>query len=124
MCEEPIARQRGQAGSRRVDSEGLPAKTIFNSLARFSDGTELCEALPKTGRTHQIRIHLWSMGIPVLGDPAYRKSGEIAETQTLGIEDPPMCLHASRLSFKHPSTSEPLTIETANPDWAICPIDD
>jgi len=58
---------------------------------------------PKTGRTHQLRVHLTSLGHPILGDPTYggRKVSEID-----GIEIPRVMLHARTLGFQHPATGE------------------
>jgi 23S rRNA-/tRNA-specific pseudouridylate synthase len=47
-----------------------------------------------TGRTNQIRIHLWHLGHPVCGDAAYLKGKQMGDTQTLSVDDPPLCLHA------------------------------
>ena len=61
---------------------------------------------PVTGRTHQLRVHLASLGCPIAGDPFYGIAGDTA---------PRMMLHACRLAFAHPLTSEPLVFESAVP---------
>jgi UPF0176 protein len=116
-CNEPIARKPAAAGLRRIDPNGQPAETEFRVLSRFADGTAMLEARPLTGRTNQIRIHLWTMSIPVVGDPAYLPGKELAAQQTLGIDQPPMCLHASSLSLDHPGSGEPLHLAAPDPAW-------
>ena len=99
----PRERKRMSTRARR----GRPAVTRWKVVERF-DGLTLLEIFPETGRTHQIRVHLSTMGHPLLGDPLYGKRG--------GIEDPALrgcpqrlkrqALHAYRLSFIHPRTEE------------------
>ena len=86
---------------------GRPAVTRWRVIERF-DGLTLLEIFPKTGRTHQIRVHLSAMGHPLLGDPLYGKKR--------GSQDPVLkecsrrlnrqALHAYRLGFVHPRTGE------------------
>jgi 23S rRNA-/tRNA-specific pseudouridylate synthase len=87
-------------------------------LQRDADGTALLEARPITGRTNQIRIHLWHLGFPINGDAAYLADGEIGETQTLAMGDPPLCLHAWKITFQHPLTKERVMFEAERPAWA------
>ena len=61
---------------------------------------------PVTGRTHQLRVHLASLGCPIAGDPFYGIAGDTA---------PRMMLHACRLAFAHPLTGEPVVFERAVP---------
>ena len=83
---------------------------------RFDDQTSLVECKPKTGRTNQIRVHLSHLGFPIIGDPTYNSSGQ--PSQSLGLGEPPMHLHAYRVKLTHPNTREPLEIETSLPEWA------
>jgi RluA family pseudouridine synthase len=69
-------------------------------------GALLVEARPRTGRRHQIRVHLAQQGMPVLGDAVYGDAGERA---------PRLMLHACRLALAHPLTGEPLVIESPLP---------
>lgn len=118
-CTAPIGTEPCAIGSRRVDEEnGLAAHTDFRVLTRFSDGTSLLEAIPLTGRTNQIRIHLWQLGLPVCGDPAYLADGAIGDTMTLSPSDPPLCLHSWKISFFHPLTKAPMHFEAPPPAWA------
>ncbi len=118
-CNAPIAKDRGMAGTRGVEPGGLAAVTQFRVRAR-DDDTALLEARPLTGRTNQIRIHLWAIGMPVVGDPAYLPNQRCAATQTLRVDQPPMCLHAARLSLKHPLDGRLLNLAAPDPGWAAC----
>jgi len=118
-CDAPITDEPGEAGSRIVDfANGLEARTEFRVLSRKEDGTALLEARPLTGRTNQIRVHLWHLGMPVCGDPVYLPGGQLGTVQTLRVDDPPMCLHAAELKFRHPLTNEPVHFSAPAPDWA------
>lgn len=89
----------------RVTPSGRYAKTDFKVLKRFPSHTYV-EVYPKTGRTHQIRVHLAKIGHPVLGDPVY--SGNSAPPQR-------MMLHAFRLSIDHPAARKRLTFTAPIP---------
>ena len=78
-------------------TEGRRAETGFEVRERL-DGATLLEAFPRTGRTHQIRVHLAAIGHPVLGDRAYGGGGD--DARRIGLDRP--FLHAWRLSFTHP----------------------
>jgi len=117
-CDARISTTSGAVGLRRVDPQGLECLTRFTTLARLSDETALVEARPVTGRTNQIRIHLWHLGLPVLGDPLYLPDQQVGAKQTLEQTDPPLCLHAWRIGFVHPVTSAPVRFEAPLPAWA------
>lgn len=117
ICDAPLSAGPGELGSREVDAEnGLPARTEFRVLERKAQ-TTLLEARPLTGRTNQIRVHLWQLGLPVCGDPAYLPDGKIGEAMTLRPGDPPMRLHAWRLELRHPATNEPVAFSADQPAW-------
>jgi 23S rRNA pseudouridine1911/1915/1917 synthase len=67
------------------------------------------EARLETGRTHQIRVHLESVGHPVVGDRVYGRRPD-----TLGLDR--QFLHSARLAFPHPQTGEPVEVESPLPD--------
>ncbi|GAB4164509.1 MAG: hypothetical protein Fur0032_00500 [Terrimicrobiaceae bacterium] len=120
-CHAAISDHPGAIGSRSIDDiNGRPASTDFVVLSRNSDGTSLLEARPRTGRTNQIRIHLAHMGFPVRGDRAYTNSRQPGDTLTPGLQDPPLCLHAWRITFLHPLNRQPVTFEAEPPEWARC----
>lgn len=92
-------------------SHGRQAQTWFEMRERFR-GASLLEAAPRTGRTHQIRVHLAAVGHPVLGDRAYGGAGD--DARELGLGRP--FLHAWRLRFDHPVTGERIELEEPLPD--------
>jgi len=119
VCEAPISAEPGGLGSHAIDEDdGQASRTEFTRLHRHADGTALLQARPITGRTNQIRVHLWHLGFPVCGDAAYLPGGQLGDTQTLAIEASPLQLHAWRLAFDHPITGARMTFETEKPDWA------
>ncbi len=122
VCNAPVSADPGELGSRAIDLEnGLPARTEFRVLRRTAGGTTLLEARPLTGRTNQIRVHLWSLGHAVCGDPAYLSGGALGETMTLAVGAPPLRLHALRLEFLHPKSGQPVGFESPRPEWATEP---
>lgn len=114
---QPISSAPGPHGARVIDPQGQAAHTRFRVLRRDADGTALLEAVPLTGRTNQIRIHLWDLGYPIVGDPMYQAGGRLGERQTLGVEDPPMCLQSHRIEFEHPITERRVSFQAPVPSW-------
>jgi 23S rRNA pseudouridine1911/1915/1917 synthase len=102
----------GRRGARiRLDATGgRSASTAFEVRERFGHAT-LLEAAPRTGRTHQIRVHLASVGHPVLGDGRYGGGGD--DALALGLGRP--FLHAWRITFDHPITGERISLEEPLP---------
>ncbi|MCX5788081.1 MAG: RluA family pseudouridine synthase [Elusimicrobia bacterium] len=97
-------------GRRRMEvlPWGRVAQTEFRVLKR-ARGAALVEAEPRTGRTHQIRVHLAELGLPVLGDHEWIRAAERERMERFGLPHPPrMMLHAYRLAVAHPSTRERL----------------
>jgi 23S rRNA-/tRNA-specific pseudouridylate synthase len=116
ISEAPISSEPGALGTRRIDEKGLPARTEFWVRHRDPDGTALLEARPLTGRTNQIRVHLWQLGWPICGDQVYLPDQKLGTTQTLAPQDPPLCLHAWRLTFSH--RREQVSFTAPPPAWA------
>jgi len=117
-CDASISTDPGKLGSRTVDPDsGLAALTGFRVQQRLADGTAVLEARPLTGRTNQIRIHLAHLGFPVLGDPAYLPGRALGDSQTLAIGDPPLCLHAWKIGFRHPLDQRRVTFTAPPPQW-------
>jgi RluA family pseudouridine synthase len=123
-CQIPISDQTGPLGSRSiapVDSlqPTHQALTTFQVLHRRSDGTSLLEAIPKTGRTNQIRIHLWESGFPIIGDPLYLPARKLGDGSTLPIDQPSMQLHSWKISLLDPETKTRRSfISHQVPQWA------
>ncbi len=124
FIKEPIGphpQNREKKAIRRDEAVGSPAETFYEVLERF-DGFGSVRVLPKTGRTHQIRLHLNHIGCPVLCDRQYGgrrriTRGEIrrdAEDMCVLLER--QALHARRVKFTHPATAGPLEIEAPLPD--------
>jgi UPF0176 protein len=111
ISREPIA-----AGGRTLDPAGLSAHTRFRILSRQAEGSIL-EAMPLTGRTNQIRIHLWGLGHPVSGDPLYLTGNRFGTQQTLHPGEPPLCLHASEIEFEHPTSDRRVSFKAPDPEW-------
>ncbi|MDB5803907.1 MAG: pseudouridine synthase [Betaproteobacteria bacterium] len=108
-------------GERRVTAteaeDGQEAHTIFTLVKRYPEAT-LLEAQLKTGRTHQIRVHLASSGFPIMGDDKYGDFDLNKRLQKTGLAPglKRMFLHAARISFAHPVSGERMRIEAPLPD--------
>jgi 23S rRNA pseudouridine955/2504/2580 synthase len=115
----PLHKYTTADGERRVvvQAGGQEAHTVFNLLRKW-EGYALLEAELKTGRTHQIRVHLASSGFPILGDEKY---GDFALNKQLQKANDTrgalkrMFLHAYRITFQHPDTGQPLTLTAPLP---------
>jgi pseudouridine synthase, rluA family len=120
----PLFKYTGAQGEKmvRVSEDGQSAHTIFRVLNRFSDGLlhqvglshlTLVEATLKTGRTHQIRVHLQSQQCPIAGDERYGDYQANKRLQKLGLKR--MFLHAAELHLDHPLTGEKLILKAPLP---------
>ena len=106
----PIGRHPVDRKKMAVDRKnGRPAVTHWSVLARYPGYTRV-ECRLETGRTHQIRVHMASIGHPLLGDVVYGNKKPFP-----GLAG--QCLHAKRLRFLHPSTGEPVEVECPLPQW-------
>jgi tRNA pseudouridine32 synthase/23S rRNA pseudouridine746 synthase len=85
---------------------GKPSLTYFEVLERESDRTKV-RLKPHTGRSHQLRVHMESLGHPIKGDPIYGPEGD----------GPPLCLVAVRLKFCHPVLHNELVLCIPLPDY-------
>jgi 23S rRNA pseudouridine955/2504/2580 synthase len=103
------------SGERRVavDTEGEASHTVFDLQQAWREFS-LLRAELKTGRTHQIRVHLAHLGYPIAGDDKYGDFAFNKDLARAGLKR--MFLHASRVSFKHPATETMLTLEAPLPD--------
>lgn len=110
-CDLAISKEPLHGGSRRIDPVGQFALTRFRVLERRHDGKALVEAVPVTGRTHQIRLHLAALGFPIQNDPLYLFGGTAREQPDIELCCSRMGLHAWRLEFIHPITRKPVCFE-------------
>jgi RluA family pseudouridine synthase len=119
VCEEPLYDTKAEGEKVRVDPRGRPARTDYETLEVHGDYA-LVSARPRTGRRHQIRVHLAFLGAPLVIDPIHgsRKKIRLSDVRpdlprswknpvVLGR----MPLHAAKLTVRHPETGRDLTIE-------------
>lgn len=120
----PLFKYTGAQGEKmvRVSEDGQSAHTVFRVLNRFSDDLlhqvglshlTLVQATLKTGRTHQIRVHLQSQHCPIAGDERYGDYQANKRLQKLGLKR--MFLHAAELHLDHPLTGEKLILKAPLP---------
>ena len=104
-----------------VSHGGKAALTRYRVLAQEAGAVALLECRLATGRTHQIRVHLASIGHPLIGDPVYLRRVPAAArllpdaTRRILLDFPRQALHAARLGFAHPRTGAALTFTTPPP---------
>jgi len=106
------------------DARGKPCETTFAVVERFR-GYTLMRCEPRTGRMHQIRVHLAAEGFPLAYDPLYGRRSAVRVAELVGGADWPaqeekialnrLPLHAKRLSFEHPVTKEQLSVAAPLP---------
>jgi 23S rRNA pseudouridine1911/1915/1917 synthase len=109
----PVGRHPTQRTRMAVVERGRPAVTHYTVLERFAPHATLLRCSLETGRTHQIRVHLQSLGHPLVGDPAYGKSRRSALDFLNAFKR--QALHAERLSLQHPDTGETVAWQTDPP---------
>lgn len=108
----PVGRDRHDAKKMRVckEGQGKPASTLVRKLA-FKGGRTLLSVELLSGRRHQIRVHLASLGFPIVGDELYGGARPDAARGESGL-----LLHAFREELRHPATGEPLSLQTEWPE--------
>ena len=119
VVDAPIEHTPSAAGTRLISQDGRAAITEFELIDEHSDGTSLLRIRPKTGRTNQIRLHLQSIGLSIVGDDAYAQSPETARGLTQDTSQ--LCLHAAQITFQHPTLDEPLTFSAPPPSYFTPP---
>lgn len=120
----PLAPDPAKPGRMRPSALGKESLTVIRVRERFR-GFTYVEALPKTGRQHQIRVHCRAVGLPLAVDPLYGNRKELLlssikrKFRDYDREERPLIarltLHAERLTVKHPGTGEPITFEAKTP---------
>jgi 23S rRNA pseudouridine1911/1915/1917 synthase len=109
----PIGRHPTQRTKMAVVGRGKPARTHYRVIERFAD-CALVECALETGRTHQIRVHMASIGHPLVGDPVY---GCVAgRAAPVGPPFPRQALHARCLGLIHPSSGQSMSWESEVPE--------
>jgi 23S rRNA pseudouridine955/2504/2580 synthase len=115
----PLFKYNAADGERRVrvQSDGLASHTVFILLKRYGPFA-LLEAELKTGRTHQIRVHLSHSGFAIVGDDKYgdfalNRALQKAEGERIAFKR--MFLHAHQITFTHPDTGKPVTLNAPLP---------
>ena len=110
--DRPIGRNPNDRKKMAVtEKNSRPAVTHWSVLTQYQDYAHIRCSL-ETGRTHQIRVHLSSIGHPLLGDALYG-----AKSPDKGLEG--QCLHAKTLKFIHPVTRQQIIIDTALPEYFL-----
>lgn len=105
--DKPLGRSPRDRKKMAVVADGRPARTEWTLLENLR-GAALLDVHILTGRTHQIRVHMQSIGHPVTGDPIY--------SSRHGAEAPRLMLHAHTLRLLHPRTGEPMRFEAPPPE--------
>ncbi len=105
--EAPIGRDRRDPTRHSLDTDHPRAAVTHFAVEELLPEHALLRVRLETGRTHQIRVHLAAIGLPVSGDPVYGVGGD------LGLER--QFLHAARLAFPHPFTGEPVEVTSPLP---------
>lgn len=110
--DKPVARDPRDRKRMAIVASGKPAKTAFVRIARFDAGDFLrCHLF--TGRTHQIRVHLSSIGHPVIGDDTYGGGGG---RKLVALPPKRHFLHAAWLKFRHPVSNEEIELRSPLPE--------
>jgi len=112
VIERAIARHPVHRHRMTVGEGGRPSRTDWELLEGFGDLAALVRCRIHTGRTHQIRVHMKSIGHPLLGDPTY---GWRADAR-LPAQPGRVMLHAERISFLHPATARPMLVVAPLPE--------
>lgn len=114
----PIGRHPTQRTKMAIIENGKKARTYYKILDQF-EGCTLLQCNLETGRTHQIRVHMHTIGHPLVGDPIYSgrpKKIKNHEITQLFMGFPRQALHAQRLALTHPKTQQPIQWETKLPE--------
>ncbi|MFN7181151.1 MAG: RluA family pseudouridine synthase [Planctomycetota bacterium] len=133
LIEKKIDKSKTHFAKMTAGNYGKESQTIYKVQERFKNFT-LVSAIPRTGRTHQIRVHLASIGYPVLCDSVYgrrkmlyewqlknfgREKSSSANLSCQYFNQPPLiarqALHAKKIEFKHPLTSNPICLDAQLP---------
>ena len=112
VIDKPIGRDKKDRIKMAVREEGKRAVTHYSVLEQYDKGVALVKCTLETGRTHQIRVHMASIGHPLVGDPVYG-----FKRQKFNIDG--QALHAKTLGFIHPTTKEYIEFDSELPQYFI-----
>lgn len=114
--DRPIGRDPARPDRLTIVPSGREAQTYYEVLERYR-GFAYVRCRPRTGRTHQIRVHMQSEGFPLVGDKVYRtRSSDGVKLPEDAPDVTRQCLHAYMLAFSHPLSQEPLEFTIQLPD--------
>ena len=128
VIDKPIARSGGNRIKMGIPLQGgKEARTHYRRAAVFRDIASMVECDLETGRTHQIRVHMQSIGHPLLGDPLYglQRTGAVSLLVKAGYDNvtrqdvlnfPRQALHAAKIRFNHPVTGETMEFSAGLPN--------
>jgi len=105
MIDAPLGPDPYHREKRSVLSHGMKSAQTFYKVIKRLKGASLVLLMPKTGRTHQLRVHMAHLGHPILGDEKYGKSRSF----------PRLALHAKTISFEHPTTKRRVEFSSPTP---------
>ena len=106
IIDAPVGRDPHDRKKMAIVDDGRPSSTLYRTVERFR-GCTYVDVRPKTGRTHQIRVHFASVGHPIVGDVTYGQSDPRLDRHFL---------HAASLEFKHPVTGRRQEVESPLPN--------
>jgi 23S rRNA pseudouridine1911/1915/1917 synthase len=110
--DKPIGRNKKDRLKMAIVDDGKRAVTHYNVLEQYNNGTSLIKCTLETGRTHQIRVHMASIGHPLVGDPLYGLKKQRFKLQG-------QVLHAKTLGFIHPTTKEYIEFDSELPRYYL-----
>ena len=110
IVDKPIARHKTDRKKMAIVEGGRPAITHYSVIKRYRGYTHMAFQL-ETGRTHQIRVHMASIGHPIIGDPVYGLKKD--RFSNIGGQ----CLHAAHLTLTHPKTGERMCFYAPIPQY-------
>lgn len=114
IIDAPVGRDPDDRKKMAIVDDGRPASTLYRTLTNYRD-CSFIDVRPKTGRTHQIRVHFASIGHPIVGDETYGRADNRLDRQFL---------HAAYLEFEHPATGVRHEIESPLPQDLQALLDD
>ena len=114
IIDAPVGRDPDDRKKMAIVDDGRPASTLYRTLTNYRD-CSFIDVRPKTGRTHQIRVHFASIGHPIVGDETYGRADNRLDRHFL---------HAAYLEFEHPATGVRHEIESPLPQDLQALLDD